>query len=319
MSPLHSTPPPGPDLRATRRPASCCPTSSNCAAPQARRRTGLAEQARFTLGQRLLAGGRIDPARLEADQFAAHGYAWLATYATALREMLRWAERLAATGRLGEVEQLMLQAAFGEYLAQMAGGIALSQAEIARPADIGLGDAEIDRFHTREVDAPHRRRQHGGRPQPALVAAVRRHRGGARARRRHPDAGPRPVPQVRRREDRPARAGLASRGPAHPARPDHGDGGPRRLRPDHPGELGRPRHGQGRHVRRNGGAVARLARRRLAGDALRDRRRADPRRRHRGAEAALAAGDRLGRGAADRDLHRAGHRLRPRQHPHPRA
>ena len=47
----------------------------------------------------------------------------------------------------------MLQAAFGEYLAQMAGGIALSQAEIARPADIGLGDADLERFHTREVDA----------------------------------------------------------------------------------------------------------------------------------------------------------------------
>jgi (2S)-methylsuccinyl-CoA dehydrogenase len=112
----------------------------------------LAEQARYTLGQRLLAGGRIDPARLEVDQFAAHGYAWVATYVTALREMLHWAERLAATGRLGEVEQLTLQAAFGEYLAQMAGGIALSQAEIARPADIGLGDADLERFHTREVD-----------------------------------------------------------------------------------------------------------------------------------------------------------------------
>jgi (2S)-methylsuccinyl-CoA dehydrogenase len=112
----------------------------------------LVERARFQLGQRLLAAGRIDPARLEADQFAAHGYAWLATYATALRETLHWAERLAATDRFGEVEQLVLQSAFGEYLAQMAGGIALSQAEIARPADIGLGSAELDRFRTREVD-----------------------------------------------------------------------------------------------------------------------------------------------------------------------
>ncbi len=112
----------------------------------------LAGQARLTLGQTLLTGGRIDPARLEADQFAAHGYAWLATYATALREVQHWAERLAATDRLGEMEQLMLQAAFGEYLAQMAGGIALSQAEIARPADIGLGAADLERFHTREVD-----------------------------------------------------------------------------------------------------------------------------------------------------------------------
>jgi (2S)-methylsuccinyl-CoA dehydrogenase len=113
----------------------------------------LAAQARYTLGRDMLADGRIDAVRLEADQFAAHGYAWLATYATALREMLHWAERLAAAGGLGELEQLMLQAAFGEYLAQIAGGIALSQAEIARPADIGLGAADIERFRTREVEA----------------------------------------------------------------------------------------------------------------------------------------------------------------------
>jgi (2S)-methylsuccinyl-CoA dehydrogenase len=112
----------------------------------------LVEQARFTLGQGLLSAGRIDPARLEADQFAAHGYAWFATYATALREMRRWAERLDEAGTLGEIEQLMLQAAFGEYLAQMAGGIALSQAEIARPADIGLEAADIAKFRTREVE-----------------------------------------------------------------------------------------------------------------------------------------------------------------------
>jgi (2S)-methylsuccinyl-CoA dehydrogenase len=47
--------------------------------------------------------------------------------------MLGWAERLETQERLGEIERLILQAAFGEYLAQMAGGLAMSQGEIARP------------------------------------------------------------------------------------------------------------------------------------------------------------------------------------------
>ena len=86
--------------------------------------------------------GKVDGAALEREQFAAHGYAWLATYVTALAQMLAWAERLEAGARLGEMERLILQAAFGEYLQQMSGGIALSQVEIVRPNDMGLdGDA----------------------------------------------------------------------------------------------------------------------------------------------------------------------------------
>ena len=67
--------------------------------------------------------GRIDAGRLETEQFAAHGFAWLATYVTGLEQMLAWAERLEAKGALGELEALMLQAAFGEYLQQLTGGI----------------------------------------------------------------------------------------------------------------------------------------------------------------------------------------------------
>ena len=51
--------------------------------------------------------------------------------------------------------------------------------------------------------------------------------------------------------------------------------------------------------------VARLYRRRLARHPLRDRGRTDPRQRHRGAEAQVAAEDRVGRGAADGGVHRA--------------
>src|SRR5262249_9655008 len=84
--------------------------------------------------------GRVDPALLEREQFAAHGFAWIATYVAALRQMRRWAE----AGQKGELELLMLQSAFGEYLAQLSGGIAISQVEIVRPSDLRIDSAALD-------------------------------------------------------------------------------------------------------------------------------------------------------------------------------
>src|ERR1700741_4209467 len=78
--------------------------------------------------------GKVDPALLEREQFAAHGFAWIATYVAALRQMRHWGEALIARGAFGEVERLIVQTAYGEYLAQLLGGIAISQVEIVRPA-----------------------------------------------------------------------------------------------------------------------------------------------------------------------------------------
>jgi (2S)-methylsuccinyl-CoA dehydrogenase len=84
------------------------------------------------------ANGNIDSVKLEDEQFAAHGLAWLATYVATLKESLHWAERLKDDGKLRELEQLILQAGFGEYLAQMQGGISMSQVEICRLTDLGV-------------------------------------------------------------------------------------------------------------------------------------------------------------------------------------
>lgn len=95
--------------------------------------------------------GRIDPARLEQEQLAAHGYAWLSTYVAGLRETLAWAERLQGVGRLRELEAIILNGAFAEYLNQIAGGIALSQGEIVRPADLGLEADDLAPLEEGEV------------------------------------------------------------------------------------------------------------------------------------------------------------------------
>ena len=82
--------------------------------------------------------GRVSGALLEEHQTAAHGLAWLATYTESLRQMQTWAEALDSNGQFGEIEQLIHQIAFGEYLWQIYGGIPMSQGEILRPQDIGL-------------------------------------------------------------------------------------------------------------------------------------------------------------------------------------
>jgi (2S)-methylsuccinyl-CoA dehydrogenase len=95
-------------------------------------------QAKAVLRDKVTENGRVSPDLMEAHQTAAHGLAWLATYDQSLRQMQGWANRLNAAGQFGEVEQLILQIAFGEYLWQIYGGIPMSQSEIVRLQDIGL-------------------------------------------------------------------------------------------------------------------------------------------------------------------------------------
>jgi (2S)-methylsuccinyl-CoA dehydrogenase len=82
---------------------------------------------------------------LDREQRATHALAWLATYVEAIRQLCAYAERMHAAGRLGEIEQLMVEIGLGEYLAQIQGGIPMSQGEIARPADMGLSAAAVER------------------------------------------------------------------------------------------------------------------------------------------------------------------------------
>ncbi|SIS52473.1 acyl-CoA dehydrogenase family protein [Insolitispirillum peregrinum] len=102
----------------------------------------LARDVRITLHKavtaRVAPGGKVDGALFEENQHSAHGYAWYATYVAALEQMLEWGKRLEAAGRFGELEQLILQAAYSEYLHQIYGGIPMSQGEYIRLADFGI-------------------------------------------------------------------------------------------------------------------------------------------------------------------------------------
>ncbi len=109
------------------------------------------ETARARVRDMVSAEGRVSGALVEENQTACHGLAWLATYLESLRQMHKWAERLTAAGTFGEVEELILQIAFGEYLWQVYGGIQMNQGELVRLQDMGLAQDDMRGLMTEAV------------------------------------------------------------------------------------------------------------------------------------------------------------------------
>ncbi len=100
-----------------------------------------AEAARQRTAQAIAPQGKIDASLADKEQRLVHGFAWIATTAEALAATADWAARGKAAGRHGEIEELTLRVGFGEYLAQLLGGVPMSQSEIVRPGELGLADA----------------------------------------------------------------------------------------------------------------------------------------------------------------------------------
>jgi (2S)-methylsuccinyl-CoA dehydrogenase len=98
----------------------------------------LLHDATIKVRERLSRDGRIDASLVEREQRAAHGLAWFATYAQAIRQLASYTQTMGQEGRLGEIEELLVRVGAGEFLAQMAGGIPMSQGELVRPFDLGL-------------------------------------------------------------------------------------------------------------------------------------------------------------------------------------
>jgi (2S)-methylsuccinyl-CoA dehydrogenase len=103
----------------------------------------LLSRARSQLALRVTKDGAVDARLVDAEQLAAHALAWMATYVAALRQLRESALRLDAAGELHDAQRLIVAVGFGEYLAQLAGGIAMGQGEIARPQDLGLTDDDL--------------------------------------------------------------------------------------------------------------------------------------------------------------------------------
>ena len=139
----------------------------------------VAEATRRVRTRILGTDGRIDAGKLETQQHAAHGLAWLATYAEAVTELGGYAERLQAEGRFGETETLLVRIGAGEYLDQLFSGIPMSQGEMVRPTgSLGLSAKEVAQYRS---DAVETLIAEGNTPEnrAALVALMREGGGSA--------------------------------------------------------------------------------------------------------------------------------------------
>ena len=93
--------------------------------------------------ERVVVEGHVIGRLFDREQRATHGLAWFATYVEAVRQLAAYAARMAGEGNLGEVEDLLIRIGLGEYLAQIMGGIPMSQGEVVRPFDLGLSPAQV--------------------------------------------------------------------------------------------------------------------------------------------------------------------------------
>ncbi|MGA2943630.1 MAG: acyl-CoA dehydrogenase family protein [Xanthobacteraceae bacterium] len=108
--------------------------------------------ARRSIAARVTVQGRPMARVFDREQRATHGLAWLATYVEAIRQLAAYTERLQASGSFGETEELLVRIGAGEFLAQMFGGIPMSQGEIVRLADMGLSPSAVATRVTPAVD-----------------------------------------------------------------------------------------------------------------------------------------------------------------------
>jgi (2S)-methylsuccinyl-CoA dehydrogenase len=103
--------------------------------------------------ERVVVGGKPDGRLFDREQRATHGLAWLATYVEAVRQLAAYTERMVGAGTLGEIEENLVRIALGEYLAQIVGGIPMSQGELVRPSDIGLSAAQVAARFSADVES----------------------------------------------------------------------------------------------------------------------------------------------------------------------
>jgi (2S)-methylsuccinyl-CoA dehydrogenase len=115
--------------------------------------TTLRDRAIEAVSAKVSSGGKIDGAALEREQHAAHGLAWIATYVEALRQLARYARRMEGEGRFGEMESLLAQIGAAEYAAQLAGGVMMSQGEMARLHELGVAEENVAGFLTPDMRA----------------------------------------------------------------------------------------------------------------------------------------------------------------------
>ena len=113
----------------------------------------LLAEAKTAIRRRVMVDNRPVDRLFDREQRATHGLAWLATYVEAIRQLAAYAERMKAAGTFGEMEELIVRIGISEFLAQIQGGIPMSQGEMLRPADLGLSGLAVAERLAPMIDA----------------------------------------------------------------------------------------------------------------------------------------------------------------------
>ncbi len=113
----------------------------------------LLEEATAVVRARVTVEGHVVGRVMDREQRATHGLAWFATYVEAVRQLAAYGERMARDGALGEIEEQIVRIGLGEYLAQLFGGIPMSQGEMVRPSDVGLSAAQVAARMNRSIES----------------------------------------------------------------------------------------------------------------------------------------------------------------------
>ncbi|RVT94460.1 acyl-CoA dehydrogenase family protein [Sphingomonas crocodyli] len=100
-----------------------------------------AKAAQAKVGATIAPSGKVESKLADQQQRLVHGFAWIATTAEAIAATADWAARGQGAGRQREIDVLTLRIGVGEYLAQLIGGVPMSQNEYARPGELGIADA----------------------------------------------------------------------------------------------------------------------------------------------------------------------------------
>jgi (2S)-methylsuccinyl-CoA dehydrogenase len=93
--------------------------------------------------EKVVVEGHVVSKMFDREQRATHGLAWLSTYVEAVRQLSAYTQRMISNGTFGEVEEHLVRIGLGEYIAQIIGGIPMSQGEMVRPSDLGLSMSQV--------------------------------------------------------------------------------------------------------------------------------------------------------------------------------
>ena len=105
------------------------------------------------VGERVVVEGHPVARLFDREQRATHGLAWLATYVEAVRQLAAYTERMVGNDTFGELEEHLVRIGLGECIAQIVGGIPMSQGEVVRPSDMGLTAAQVAARINRNVES----------------------------------------------------------------------------------------------------------------------------------------------------------------------